>query len=165
MSATTRSYSRRRILLGAGAGLAAGCFRSLGAGAPDWISIKPTEAGFSADLEVRLEQAITEGRVWGLHGVVIARSGRLVLERYFEGADDIEGRGPVGRVTFGPDTPHDLRSVTKCIVGLLYGIALAEGKVPRPEEPLFGFFPCLRLTAGSGCSDVKWMHAREGGVR
>jgi CubicO group peptidase (beta-lactamase class C family) len=141
MSATMRSYSRRRILLGAGAGLAAGCFRSLAAGAPDWISIKPTEAGFSADLEVRLEQAITEGRVWGLHSVIIARSGRLVLERYFEGVDDIEGRGPVGRVTFGPDTPHDLRSVTKCIVGLLYGIALAEGKVPRPEEPLFGFFP------------------------
>jgi CubicO group peptidase (beta-lactamase class C family) len=137
----TYSYSRRRVLLGVGGGLMAGCLRARAAGSPDWISISPAEAGFSADLEVRLEQAIADGRVWGLHGVVIARSGRLVMEKYFEGDDKIEGRGPVGRVAFGPETPHDLRSVTKCIVGLLYGIALAEGKVPRPEEPLFSFFP------------------------
>ncbi len=141
MSTTIRSTSRRRILVGAGAGLVGGCVRSLAAAVPEWVSIPPTEAGFSADLEARLEQAIAEGRVWGLHGVVIVRSGRLVLEKYFEGPDDIEGRGPVARVAFGPDMPHDLRSVTKCIVGLLYGIALAEGKVPRPEEPLLAAFP------------------------
>jgi len=44
-------------------------------------------------------------------------------------------------VSFKPDTLHDLRSVSKTIVGLLYGIALAEGKVPRPEDPLFQSFP------------------------
>jgi CubicO group peptidase (beta-lactamase class C family) len=153
MSTTMRSYSRRKILLGAGTGIVAGCVRSLAAAAPDWVSITPAEGGFSADLEARLEQAITEGRVWGLHGVVIARAGRLVLEKYFEGPDDIEGRGPVGRVAFGPDTPHDLRSVTKCIVGLLYGIALAEGKVPYPEEPLLTRFPGYADVGATGGRD------------
>jgi CubicO group peptidase (beta-lactamase class C family) len=150
---TMRSYRRRRILLGAGAGLMAGCVRSVAAETPDRVSITPTEAGFSADLEARLEQAIAEGRVWGLHGVVIARSGRLVLEKYFEGPDRIEGRGAVGRVAFGPDTAHDLRSVTKCVVGLLYGIALAEAKVPRPDEPLFAFFPGYADIGAAGGRD------------
>ena len=58
------------------------------------------------------------------------RAGRLVLERYYEGEDEIWGR-PVGRVAFGPDTLHDLRSVTKSVVGLIYGIALARGKGAR----------------------------------
>jgi CubicO group peptidase (beta-lactamase class C family) len=153
MSTMTRSCTRRQILLGAGGGLMAGCLRARAAGSPDWISISPTEAGFSADLEARLEQAIADGRVWGLHGVVIARGGRLVLERYFEGNDDIRGRGPVGRVAFGPETPHDLRSVTKCIVGLLYGIALADGKVPHPETPLYSVFPDYADIGATGGRD------------
>src|SRR5882672_12969633 len=36
---------------------------------------------------------------------------------------------------------HDLRSVTKSMVGMLYGIALADGKVPAPEARLYDQFP------------------------
>ena len=36
---------------------------------------------------------------------------------------------------------HDLRSCSKSIVGLLYGVALQQGKVPPPEAPLFSAFP------------------------
>ena len=36
---------------------------------------------------------------------------------------------------------HELRSVTKSIVGLLYGIALGEGKVPALDAPLLAQFP------------------------
>ena len=44
-------------------------------------------------------------------------------------------------VQYGPDMQHDLRSVSKSIVGLLYGVALAAKKVPPVEEPLFKQFP------------------------
>ena len=75
-----------------------------------------------------------------LHGIVIVRKGRLVLERYFEGDDNARGRS-LGKVGFTADTLHDLRSVSKSIVGLLYGIALADGKVSPPDAPLFAWFP------------------------
>jgi CubicO group peptidase (beta-lactamase class C family) len=113
--------------------------RTLAAEVP-WLFISPNEAGFTPDLEARLDEAIAEKRVWNLHGIVIVRKGRLVLERYFEGDDDARG-SPLGRVAFDADTLHDLRSVSKSIVGLLYGIALADGKVPPPEAPLFACFP------------------------
>lgn len=80
------------------------------------------------------------GRAWSLHGVVILRKGALVLERYEAGEDEVGGDS-IGRVEFGPDTLHDLRSATKSIVGLLYGVALAQGKVPAPERPLMEAFP------------------------
>ena len=105
-----------------------------------WLFIPPNEAGFTSDLEARLDEAITDKRVWDLHGVVIVRKGCLVLERYFEGDDNARG-SPLGKVVFDADTLHDLRSVSKSIVGLLYGIALADGKVPPPETPLLASFP------------------------
>ena len=39
------------------------------------------------------------------------------------------------------NTLHDLRSASKSIVGLLYGIALAAGKVPSPDQPQMQSFP------------------------
>jgi CubicO group peptidase (beta-lactamase class C family) len=106
----------------------------------DSSAIPPNEAGFSSDLDARLNKAIAEKRVWNLHGVVIVRNGHPVLERYFEGDDYARGR-PLGKVAFKPDTLHDLRSASKSIVGLLYGIALADGKVPPPDALLFASFP------------------------
>jgi CubicO group peptidase (beta-lactamase class C family) len=106
----------------------------------DWLAISPSEAGFTSDLEAPLDKAIKEKRVWNLHCVVIVRKGRLVLERYFEGDDNARG-SPLGTIAFKADTLHDLRSMSKSIVGLLYGIALADGKVPPPEAPLFASFP------------------------
>jgi CubicO group peptidase (beta-lactamase class C family) len=113
---------------------------SLAAGAFDWLPASPAEAGFAPDLAARLDAAVAEKRLWNLHGVVIVRNGRLVLERYFTGDDNARGR-TLGAVAFDAATPHDLRSVSKSIVGLLYGIALAAGKVPPPEAPLLDSFP------------------------
>ena len=114
--------------------------RTTSAKGHDWLAISPSEAGFTSDLDGLLETAITENRVWNLHGVVVVRNGRLVLERYFEGNDNARGH-PLGNVAFTADTLHDLRSVSKSIIGLLYGMALADGKVPPPDAPLFASFP------------------------
>lgn len=114
---------------------------ALSAGTDGWLPIAPADAGFAPDLEARLDQAIADKRVWNLHQLVVLRNDRLVLERYFEGEDHARGIGAIGRVTFRPDTMHDLRSCSKSIIGLLYGIALQQGRVPPPAAPLFSAFP------------------------
>lgn len=133
--------SRRQVLAGAG-GVLMGQATGLGSAAAfEWQQISLREAGFADDLEARLDKAIADKRVWNLHSVVVVRHGRLVLERYFEGEDTARGSRPIGMVSFKPDSLHDLRSASKSIVGLLYGIALAAGKVPAPEDRLMPSFP------------------------
>jgi CubicO group peptidase (beta-lactamase class C family) len=105
-----------------------------------WQPVAPTDAGFLPDLEARLDRLVAEKRAWNLHGVVVVRHGRLVLERYFEDEDNARGRS-LGEVKFTAGSLHDMRSVSKGIVGLLYGIALERGQVPPPEAPLFSAFP------------------------
>ncbi len=75
-----------------------------------------------------------------LHGVVVARRDAVETEWYGTG-EDWSWDKPHGLVDFGPDTLHDLRSVTKSVVALLYGIALERGRVPAPDEPLLRRFP------------------------
>jgi CubicO group peptidase (beta-lactamase class C family) len=125
----------------------------LSAAADPWLPITPVDAGFAPDLEARLDKAIADKRVWNLHGLVVLRGDRLVLERYFEGEDRARDIGAIGRIAFKPDTMHDLRSCSKSIVGLLYGIALQQGKVPPPEAPLFSAFPEYADLAGKDGRD------------
>lgn len=105
-----------------------------------WDVATPAEAGFAADLEDRFEIARQAGTLPNLHGVVVARGRRMVFERYLAGPDAARAR-PLGVIRFGPDTLHDLRSVTKSIVALLYGIAMAAGQAPPPEAKLLAQFP------------------------
>src|ERR1700730_14728015 len=135
-----QKLSRRQIVAGAGGIFMGQLIGTSSTAALDWHTVSPAEAGFADDLEARLDKAIAEKRVWNLHSVIIVRNGRLVLERYFDGQDDARGR-PLGMVAFKADTLHDLRSASKSVVGLLYGIALAAGNVPSPDQPLMRAFP------------------------
>jgi CubicO group peptidase (beta-lactamase class C family) len=105
-----------------------------------WPQAQPEEMGFARDLADKLDFGIRSGLLRGLHAVLVARAGRLVLERYDAGVDDAWGR-PLGEIRFNADTLHDLRSVTKSLVGLLYGIARERGLVAPPEAPLLAQFP------------------------
>ena len=100
--------ARRQLLLGSGALLMASAFPV--AAAPfAWRKAAPAEAGLGGDIETRLDKLVADKRAWGLHGVVVARKGALVLERYFEGEDEAWG-DPLGRVAFGPDTLPEARN-------------------------------------------------------
>ena len=116
------------------------------AGAPDpshagdWPTATPEEAGFAPDLAARLDAALEDDANAGLHEVVLVRGGKLVYERYIAGDDEMHGVRKHG-VVFTPDSLHDLRSITKSVTSLLYGIALAEGSVPPLEAPVLAAFP------------------------
>src|SRR4051812_40252865 len=132
------SLNRRGLLTGASAfGLSSAT--ALAAPPVAWQTVAPADVGLRSDLEMRLETLIAEKRVWKLHSVIVIRGHKIALERYFEGEENSWGR--VRNVKFDAGALHNLYSVTKSIVGLLYGVALAEGKVPPPEAPLYAQFP------------------------
>jgi CubicO group peptidase (beta-lactamase class C family) len=134
---------RRRLLI-SGAAFVGHAASARAAISYEWQTTSADEAGFAPGFGTRLDQFVLSGQAANIHGVVIARRGRLVLEKYYEGDDQVrddKGRAHFERVAFSAQRNHELRSVTKSIVGLLYGIALREGKVPPLDQPLLAQFP------------------------
>jgi len=104
------------------------------------FALAAPSSAIGGSLEDSLKTAFDAGQLPGLHSVLVMHEGALVGEAYFPGEDERWGT-PLGQVDHGPDTLHDVRSVTKSIVGLLYGIALADGLVPDLDTPLLDHFP------------------------
>jgi CubicO group peptidase (beta-lactamase class C family) len=75
-----------------------------------------------------------------VHSVLVVRRGTLVYERYLSGEDQAWGQ-PLGRVPFGTETKHDVRSITKSVVSLLAGIAIDLKMIGSIDEPVFNFLP------------------------
>src|SRR4051794_40759888 len=112
---------------------------ALGAGV--LLPLLPSFAADSSDdIDLRLAQVREAGRLSGLHALLVSQAGRLVYEHYGVGPDEAWGPS-LGVVTFSPTVLHDIRSVSKSVVSLLYGIALAAGQVPPPEAKLYDQFP------------------------
>ena len=111
--------------------------------AADWPTATPDEAGFVPDLARRLDAALASETGKGLHAVVVVRGGRVVYERYLTGDDERWGQKKRG-VVFGPESLHDQRSISKSVVGLLYGVALAEGSVPPLDVPMLDAISRIR---------------------
>ncbi|HEU4485002.1 MAG TPA: serine hydrolase, partial [Povalibacter sp.] len=89
--------------------------------APDWSVSSPEAQGLSsADLADGLQFALANNI--NVHSVTVVRHGVIVLDAYFH--------------PFVPDTRHDVASVTKSIVSLLVGLAIAHGDLQGPDQPL-----------------------------
>jgi CubicO group peptidase (beta-lactamase class C family) len=95
-----------------------------------WPEAAPEAAGFASDLAAHLDASFAAGKLKGLHGVVVARDGKLVVERYYAGVDERWGE-PLGEVSFGPQVMHDLRSVSKSIVASRSARASCRGSRHR----------------------------------
>ncbi|HVE53044.1 MAG TPA: serine hydrolase [Ramlibacter sp.] len=153
------SQQRRSLLRAAGA-VAAGAALppAQAAASTGWQAGNPEDLGIAADLPARLAQGVRSGELANLHAVFVARRGRLAVESYFEGTDDRRGT-PLGKVAFSPTTLHDVRSISKSVVGLLYGIALADGKVPALDTPVIDAFPAYAELARDGrLRDIRMAH-------
>jgi CubicO group peptidase (beta-lactamase class C family) len=138
--AGSSSTTRRRFSLAVGGAVLSSISITKPARAAEWPSASPAEAGLKDDLRERLDAAFAKGTLKGLHSVLVVRGKTLAFERYYAGNDWSWGT-PLGTIQFGPDTLHDVRSVSKSIVSLLYGIALADGKVPPADATLVEQFP------------------------
>jgi len=100
----------------------------------------PQEAGFDAPALCALLARVAGGE-GNLHSLLVLRRGRLVAELYRSGPD--AGIYSLWRsnTAFGPDVQHDMRSVSKSVVGLTYGILMAKGAAPALATPVVSLFP------------------------
>lgn len=99
-------------------------------------------AGFDAGLLCEAAQDFLQSPR-NLHGFVVERHGRLVLDAYRAGPDRSTYALWASRTAFDKDTRHDVRSVTKSVVALLWGIAESKGAVPPLSTPVLDLLPAL----------------------
>ncbi len=93
-----------------------------------WPVATIEEAGLSREAVNALVKALMETPIDSVeapdvHGVLIARHGKLVLEEYFHG--------------FHRDEPHDTRSAAKSLTSTLVGAAILKGLPVRLDTPVY----------------------------
>lgn len=107
----------------------------------DFILSTLAEQGLNEEMVMAAVDSINNGVYSNIHSLLILKNNKLVLEKYFEGEDAIIGKGWVGVRQHDIDSLHDIRSVTKSIVGAAVLIAVANGQIESLDEPVFNFFP------------------------
>jgi len=127
------------------AALAAPAFATPSCGSPadigdNWRIAAKGESAFDVDTMCERLSAIATPEA-NLHGVVVSRGGRLQFEAYFDGTDNPGGSLWSRSASFTPDDLHDLRSVTKSVTALLFGVALDRGLIKSVDTPVLDYFP------------------------
>ena len=97
--------------------------------------------GLDEEIVMAAVDSINSGVYSNIHSLLILKNNMLVLEKYFEGEDAIIGKGWVGVRKHSIDSLHDIRSVTKSIVGAAILIEIAKGHIESIDEPIFNYFP------------------------
>lgn len=104
---------------------------------------RPDAVGIDSAAIAKLVGDIRAGKYSNIHSLLVVRSGKLVVEEYFEGEDERRGQ-PLGAVRFDAHTLHDLRSVSKSVTSALFGIAVASGAIRDIDAPVLSYFPEYR---------------------
>src|SRR5262245_25468264 len=105
-----------------------------------WETVGAAEAQIDADALCKLLHTVAGGPD-NLHSLLIARSGHLVAELYRKGRDRSARDFFSREVSFGPGDPHDMRSISKSVVGLLFGIVREDGRLPALSTPVVDLYP------------------------
>ena len=108
--------------------------------ADGWTTAAPASVGVDPGMLCKLAQRFADWKEADVHAILVARHGKLVFERYYTGLDQRWG-APDAEVAFGPQVPHDLRSITKSVVALLLGVAIEKGWAPDIDKPILALLP------------------------
>ena len=113
-----------------------------------WQRAEPAEVGLDA---ARLQAAVVRAQaIPRFRSLLVARRGRLVLERYFaDGA---------------AETLFDVRSVTKSVVSTLAGIALREGALGL-DDSIAGYLDGYELDAADAAVTPRHLLTMTSGYR
>jgi CubicO group peptidase (beta-lactamase class C family) len=76
-----------------------------------------------------------------IHGLVVVRHGKLVAEMYRRGNDRSIWSPWTRDVEFGPTVLHDMRSISKSVTGLLFGVVSRHASIGPLTTPVLTFYP------------------------
>jgi CubicO group peptidase (beta-lactamase class C family) len=100
----------------------------------------PAELGLDPKSLCALDAMLDKETALNVHGILVLRHGRLAFEKYLARKDTPWGKDP-GVYSYDATTLHDLRSISKSVVGLLVGIAIDRGLIKSVEDPIFSYLP------------------------
>jgi CubicO group peptidase (beta-lactamase class C family) len=113
----------------------------------DWETASPEDVGIDAAILCKITQelAVQGGATArpdrrNVHAVLVVRHGKLVFETYAAGEDE-NWDGPIGLVPHDVVTKHNVFSISKSVVSLLFGIALERKLIAGTDIPILPFFP------------------------
>jgi CubicO group peptidase (beta-lactamase class C family) len=108
-----------------------------------WEIASLRDVGINPAKITELMQDILTRRFENIHGVLLVRNGKLVLEEYFNGyAFNFSGPKFRGQqITYGQEKLHVTASVTKSVTSALVGIAVDRGFIHDVDAPMAVFFP------------------------
>lgn len=150
----------RRIVLAmffgvccASAGSAAAATESCGTpllGQDGWsIEQNPLHGGFNPDLLCDAMRTFV-GSPRNRHGLVVERHGKLVVDAYRAGPDRSTYAVWASRTKFDKDQLHDVRSITKSVVAMLWGITESGRVAPPLTTPVLDLLPGLNDLRSGG---------------
>ena len=104
-----------------------------------------------------IAEKVRSGALGNIHSVLVVRRGKLVFEQYFSGNDERWGND-LGIVDYKPTTLHDIRSISKTVTSLLFGIAIGEGKIPGVATHVVDYFPEYAGRMAPGLKSIRLEH-------
>lgn len=108
--------------------------------ADGWQTASAASVGMDPGQFEELLGLVARTRGHRLHGILVARHGKLVFEEYWPGVDlDPTTLEPVEK-EFDRETLHYVASVSKSVTSALAGIALDQGILGSAHDPLFAYF-------------------------
>jgi CubicO group peptidase (beta-lactamase class C family) len=88
-----------------------------------------------------------------IHSVLVHHKGKLISENYYRGTDRPMGDWQTQEKQFTENDLHDMRSISKTMIGLAIGIAIDEGilagvNMPLAQRPELQIGHLLSMTSG-----------------
>ena len=109
-----------------------------------WAVDSLAGSGIDSDLMQNMIESINKGEFGKVHSVLIAKDGKLVFEKYFDG--------------FYINDLNSLQSCTKSIGSILIGLAIDNGFVKGVNQKVLDFFPGYRYEVDKKWNDIELKH-------
>ncbi|MBX3722960.1 MAG: serine hydrolase [Turneriella sp.] len=126
------------------------------------IRLKDGQGVDTARIKAAIEALETDSV--NIHSVLVEYKGELVAEYYGKGSDRTMakrygiGNPFAGETVFDAETLHDVRSASKAVTALLFGLEHYRKDMPLPHEPVLAHYPKLADIATPEKNKITFAH-------